>query len=503
MSEKILEGVLEEFKKLAAIPRPSKHEEKISNFLKNYLSEMGFETFQDENKNIISNIPATCGKENSPTTILQAHMDMVCVAEENFNYNPMTDAIKLVRDENFLTAEGTSLGADDGIGIAEILFIAKQADKFPHGAIKIIFTTDEEQSMTGAINLDKKFLQDADFMINCDSETWDEIVVGSAGSVHIDFSRNLNFVSAEENFKNAFKIKISGLRGGHSGTEIGFNRANAIREIKNFLDILEEAGHFQLAKIFGGKASNVIPDSAEILIVTNLEEKIIRDCGEKFQTQFKKIFGDGEANFKIEISAEKIPDKVFCEKDFSDLMNLLELIHSGVYTMSREIPNLVESSANLAVIKTSETENILQINLFSRSNVFEMLKKFIKLNSTLAKLTDFEVKFSEPSPAWTFNSKNKLVKMMTEIFQQQNNFSPKVLTIHAGLECSYFLQKNPALDVVSIGTTNENIHSPKEKLHLKTVAPQVYLIVATLETIALMNDGGKIQNEELKKIFEQ
>jgi len=432
--------------------------------------------------NIIATIPALCGLENAPTTILQAHMDMVCVAEEGFNYNPLTDAIKLVRSEDFLTAEGTSLGADDGIGIAEILYIAKNHETFPHGAIKIIFTVDEEQGMSGAINIDAKHFQDADFMINCDSEDWDELVVGSAGSVRIDFSRKINFVAPESDFKNAFAIKISGLRGGHSGTEIGKNRANAIKLMKNFLHLPSGEGNFQLANLRGGKASNVIPDAAESLIVTSLEENILSNCAENFKNNVKKIYGVAEPNFKIEITATKIPDKVFCEKDFADFMNLLELIHSGVYSMNRNIPNQVESSANLAIVDLQE--DILKINLFPRSNVFEVLNKFLKLNSTLAKVTDFEIEYSAPSPAWNFNPDSRLVKIMTEIFTQQNNFAPKVHTIHAGLECSYFLTKNPALDVVSIGTTNENIHSPQERLHLKTVAPQVNLIVETLKKIS-------------------
>ena len=482
MSEKILEGVLQEFEKLAAIPRPSKHEEKVSDFLKNYLQSFGFEVEQDSSKNIIATIPALCGLENAPTTILQAHMDMVCVAEEGFNYNALTDAIKLVRSEDFLEAEGTSLGADDGIGVAEILYIAKNHETFPHGAIKIIFTVDEEQGMTGAINIDAKHFQGADFMINCDSEDWDEIVVGSAGSLHIDFSRQINFVAPESDLKNAFAVKIFGLRGGHSGTEISQNRANAIKAMKNFLHCVESRGEVHIAKIFGGKAPNVIPDSAEVLLITNLNFESVKDCRENFKMQFKKIYGDAEPNFQVEIIPAEVPEKIFCEKDFSDMMNLLEIVHSGVYSMSREIPNLVESSANLAMIRTEE--NSLQINLFPRSNIGEMLNKFIKLNSTLAKVTDFEIKYSEPSPTWNFNPKSKLVKIMTEIFAEQNNFAPKVRTIHAGLECSYFLQKNPALDVVSIGTTNENIHSPKERLHLKTVAPQVNLILSALKKIS-------------------
>lgn len=482
MFEKILDGVLEEFKNLAAIPRQSKHEEQVSNFLKNYLQGFGFEVEQDASKNIIATIPALCGLENAPTTILQAHMDMVCVAEEGYNYNPLTDAIKLIRTEDFLEAEGTSLGADDGIGIAEILYLAKNHEKFQHGAIKIIFTTDEEQGMSGAINLDKKYLQGATFMINCDSENCNEIVVGSAGSVHIDFSRTINFVAPESDFQNAFNIKIDGLRGGHSGTEIAANRANAIKLMKNFFRLVEERGNIQLANFSGGKASNVIPSSAEVLIATSLEKNILQECGEIFTARVEKVFGKSEPHFRIEISPAALPEKVFCEKDFADLMNLLELIHSGVYTMNREIPELVESSANLAIIDLQE--NVLRINLFPRANVYELLEKFIKLNATLAKVTDFEIEYSTPSPTWNFNAESRLLKIMTEIFERQNNFPAKVQTIHAGLECSYFLEKNPALDVVSIGTTNENIHSPKERLHLKTIAPQVNLILATLEKIS-------------------
>lgn len=482
MSEKILEEVLNEFKNLAAIPRPSKHEEKISDFLKNYLQDMGFEVVQDESKNIIAEIPASCGLENSPKTILQAHMDMVCVAEENYNYNPLTDAIKLIRTENFLEAEGTSLGADDGIGIAMILYIAKQADKFQHGAIKIIFTVDEEQGMGGAIHLDKKHLQDAKFMINCDSEDYDEIIAGSAGSLIIDYKRELNFVAPDENLQNGFRVKISGLRGGHSGTEIAKNRANAIKSIKSFLHYVEGKGSFQLAKISGGDAINVIPNSAEILIAANLDAQAMEDCKNNFTAKFKNIYGKGEPNISVEINAVDLPEKVFCEKDLSDAMNLIELIHSGVYTMSRDISDLVESSANLAVIRTEN--NSLLIKVFPRANVAEMLNKFVKLNLTLAKVTDFEINYTEPSPTWNFNPESKLTKIMAEIFERQNNFAPKVKAIHAGLECAYFMTKNPALDAVSVGTTNENIHSPKERLHLKTIEPQVKMIMSTLEKIS-------------------
>ena len=470
--EKILEGVLDEFKKLAAIPRPSKHEEKVSNFLRDYLKSYGFEVVQDEVKNIIAEIPATCGKENAPRTILQAHMDMVCVAEEGYNFNPLEDSIKLIRTEEFLTAEGTSLGADDGMGIAEILYIAKNHKNFSHGAIRIIFTVDEEQGMSGAINLDEKYLADAEFFINCDSEDYDEIVAGSAGSVHVDFSRRINYTAPK--FSNAFKIKFSGLHGGHSGIEIHKDYTNAIKLMAKFLNVLKVKENFQLAKFDGGAAENVIPSDAEIIIATDLPLEKFSVYAEDIQ----KIYLDAEPNFKIEVLAVELPKKVFSDADFENLLSLILTVHSGVYSMSNAAP---VTSANIGIIRTAE--NAL-IKILARSNVSEKIDNFIDTFAQVAKLTKFEVNFGTPTPAWNFNSDSKLLKIMAEIFERQNNFVPKIHTIHAGLECSFFAVKNPKIDIVSIGTTNENIHSQNERLHLKTVEPQVKLIIATLEKIA-------------------
>ena len=204
MTDEILEGVLDEFKKLAEIPRPSKHEEKISAYLQQDLIKFGFDVTQDKFKNIIVDVPASEGCENSPLTILQAHMDMVCVADEGYDFDPLTSPVKLLRDEKFLTAEGTSLGADDGMGIAEILYITKnffegKFENVKHGPLRLIFTVDEEQGMSGAINIHTEHFDDARFMINCDSENFGDIVVGSAGNIRIDFSREIDFVETEIN----------------------------------------------------------------------------------------------------------------------------------------------------------------------------------------------------------------------------------------------------------------------------------------------------------------
>lgn len=485
MSDEILEGVLDEFKKLAEIPRPSKHEEKISSYLYQYLVTLGFEVTQDKYKNIIAEIPASEGKENAPLTILQAHMDMVCVAEEGYDFDALTSPIKLLRDEKFLTAEGTSLGADDGMGIAEILYITKNLfnDKFqdvPHGPLRLIFTVDEEQGMSGAINLNAEHLDDAQFVINCDSEKFEEIVVGSAGNFRADFTREINFVDAAESF-TSFKIKVAGLRGGHSGEEIDGNRANAIKILFNILRAINQRGHIRLANISGGTAMNVIPSTADTTILTDLNLAELKNICDEVAAQVKKSF-IGEVNLKIDVESVDKPKEVFSAEDFKSTLDLVTLIHSGVYEMSGTEPQFVMTSANLGMIRTDDK---ITVQVMPRSNIDENFAELETIYKTAARLTEFDVKFSTYSPAWNFKPDSKLAKIAAEVFKTQNGFDAQIKIIHAGLECSHLIKKNSALDIISIGTTNEFIHSTKERLHLDTVTPHVNLIVEVLRKIAI------------------
>ena len=480
--EKILGGVLEEFKKLAAIPRPSKHEERVSNFLKKFLEELGFEVVQDDFKNIIAEIPASLGKENSPLTILQAHMDMVCVAEEGYKFNPTTDSIKLIRGEKFLEAQGTSLGADDGIGIAEILYLVKNRNAFEHGKLRIIFTTDEEEGMSGAINLDKEFFADAEYLINCDSEKFGELVAGSAGSVHVNFWRELHYVRPDTKLPNNMKIKIGGLRGGHSGEEISSGRINAIKIASQIMRQITLRGKIRLSNLRGGRAFNVIPDSAELIFATDIKAEVVQNFCAEMERKLRKIYSTTDPDVKIEAQVIKRPDKVLHVKDYDALSNLLTIIHSGVYMMSPENPAQVLASANLGVVRMDD--NIVELKILPRANADELVEEFIEGFDQAARLCAFETKFSAPTPAWIFNPDSKLLKIAENVFKEQNNCVPTVKTIHVGLETSFFAKKNPKLDIISIGTTNENIHTPNERLHLETVAPHVKFIVGLLEKIA-------------------
>ncbi len=474
----VLEGVLDEFSKLAAIPRKSGHEKAVSDFLKNYLTGLGFAVTQDEANNIIADKKASAGFEQAPLTILQGHMDMVCVAEEGYAYDPLKDPIKLVRTDEFLSAEGTSLGADDGIGVAEAIYIMKTARN--HGPLRLIVTTNEEQSMTGAIRLAADHLKDASFLINCDSENYDELTVGSAGSVDLDFTRELKRVEPETS--TVWQTEVKGLRGGHSGERIGDGRGNAIRTLAMILTELAKKGEIELASLTGGKARNAIPNDAKAVFVTDLAKEDIEAVIKDQKERFMQMYGNVEPQILVPQMSLEASQKVLKAGDTQRLLRLLTILHTGVYSMSSVIPGLVETSANLGVVNMSEDE--VEIQFFPRSAIDQKLDEFRQYAETVAALTGFTVHVGTQSPGWKENKNSRLAKIVAETFAEQNGKPMKVETIHAGLECGWHFRKNPNLDMVSIGVTTKDIHSPNEHLVLATVKPQVDLIVETLHKIA-------------------
>ena len=474
----ILDGVLEEFQKLAAIPRKSGEEKRVSDFLKTYLTEQGFHVVQDEVNNIIADAPATPGCEQAPRTILQGHMDMVCVAEDGYAYDPLRDPIKLVRSEKYLEAEGTSLGADDGIGVAEGLYLLKHAKD--HGPLRLIVTVDEERGMTGAIHLAPKYLQDAKFLINCDSENYDELTVGSAGSVDLTFRRALKYEAAPEG--KAYRLSVGGLLGGHSGERIGDGRGNALRTLAFLLQALSRQGRIALADFHGGKAHNAIPDTAEACFLTQIPQEEISQILTAEKEKFLAIYGAVDPSVEFVLQETEAPERVLIPGDAQRLLRLLLLLHTGVFAMSTVIPSLVETSANLGVVRMED--DVVSVEYFPRSAVDGKLDEFAAEARILGDLVGFEAVVGTKSPGWKENKKSVLAKMMAEVFEEQNGKPMKVETIHAGLECGWHFGKNPQLDMVSIGVTTQDIHSPNERLVLATVEPQVRLIEEALRRIA-------------------
>ncbi|MBR0061873.1 MAG: M20/M25/M40 family metallo-hydrolase, partial [Selenomonadaceae bacterium] len=281
---------------------------------------------------------------------------------------------------------------------------------------------------------------------------------------------------------NNFAIKISGLRGGHSGEEISSGRINAIKIASAIMRQVMLHGKIRLAKLSGGKAFNVIPDSAELIFATDISEEVVQKICATIERKLKNIYATTDPDIKIEAQSIKRPDKVLHIKDYDALSNLLTIIHSGVYLMSPENPAQVLASSNLGIVRMDD--NIVELKILPRANADELVEEFIEGFGQAARLCAFESKFSAPTPTWTFKPDSKLLKLAKEIFTEQNGYAPEVKTIHAGLETSFFAKKNPALDIISIGTTNENIHTPNERLHLETVAPHVKLIAGLLEKIS-------------------
>ena len=470
---------MKEFAALAAIPRPSKHEEAIGKYLVERLNGLGLSVERDPIGNVIADLKASDGCEHIPRTILQAHMDMVCVADDGVTYNPLTDPIKLIRDEEYLRADGTSLGADDGMGVAIIISVIKNFVEEPtlkHGAIRAIFTVDEEIGMFGAKELDVKYLNDAHYLINCDSEDANDLVIGSAGSTYIDFTRRLDRTAPRG--AHAFCLTIEGLKGGHSGLEIHTGRANAIKVLAELLSAIEKAGAVEIAKIKGGKATNAIADSAEAIIVTTLDAERLTPIVNLFADDFNKKYGAIEHDFKLTAESVEMPANVI--GDSGNVVELLMSLRSGMIAMAT--PDLTETSANIGIVSMDD-EN-LTVRYFPRSSVDAKLIEIINEVRAIAERCKFDVAARKPSAAWTPNFDSRLARLMNSVYTRQNNRSMNVKVIHAGLESSYFFEKNRALDIVSIGTTNEHIHSPRERLKLSTVPVQFNLIRTTLIELA-------------------
>ena len=475
---KILETVVGEFEALTHIPRPSGHEKAVSDYLKKRFTEIGCTVTQDEALNIIAELPATKGCEAAPCTILQGHMDMVCVAKPGVAYDPLKDPIKLVRTEDALTADGTSLGGDDGIGVAEILTVMQYSEE--HGPLRAIITVDEEQGMTGARYLSADHLKNARFLINCDSEDYHIMTVGSAGSVNLDFSRVL---SRRESELPAYRIAVEGLCGGHSGERIGDGRGNAIRTLALALQALEDHRKIEIVSFTGGTARNAIPPTAEAIIRTAIGEREMVNILVAEERRFHALYGAADPAMKFSLHAVEDAGKVIGEAEQHDLIALLTLLHTGVHDMSRLHAGKVETSANLGVLHMDDMAAAVQF--FPRSSVNERLDEIVRAARTMAERMGFTLLVGAQSPAWRERENSVLAKMMGEVYAAQNGGAQMTIeSIHAGLETSWHAAKNPDLDMVSIGVTTTGIHTPEERVDVTTIVPEAKLMMETLRRIA-------------------
>ena len=481
----IIDEVIEEFAELAKLPRPSGHEKAVGYYLENRFRQLGAEARRDEAGNLAADVAASAGCEDMPRVILQSHMDMVCVAEPGKVFDPLTDPIKLIRGEDTLTADGTSLGSDDGTGISIILYLFKHRDEFKHGPLRAIITVDEESGMTGAGALAAEWLTDAPYLINCDSENIDELTIGSAGSIGMDFLREISFEEIGPEEGAAYEVKISGFMGGHSGECIGLGRANAIRVLAFFLTELAAAAvDYRLASFRGGHARNAIPDEASAVIVAAASEGELRRIAAQVTQKLKALYPADNRGI-VTVAAAKRPTAVAGAEDTLALIELITNLHTGVYSMSTVVPGLVESSANIGQViwRSAENGGKARVIFFPRSSIDERLAEFRMSGALLAAATGWQMEAEAPSPGWAPRANSRLAEVMNRVYQEQNGSPMKVGAIHAGLECGFHAQKAPELDIVSIGVTTRDIHSPRETLELNTVPTEVKLIAGTIEEL--------------------
>lgn len=467
--------VLDVFRKLAQIPRPSTAEQAVGDYVEQTLRKAGLHVQREDCGNVIAEKMPASGYEDRPTVILQAHMDMVCVSDDTRDYDKYHDAIRLIEDEAYLRADGTSLGADDGIGVAVILAIMLDPS-LKHGRLRAIFTVEEETSMRGACELDCRYL-DGDYLINCDSEEVDTITVSSAGGMHIDATLACERM-ARRMESAVYRLTLSGLLGGHSGVDIHKGRANAILLMA---DMLSKITGVRLIRLDGGMARNAIPASVQAIV--EIDEKqagimqdIIDTCQKEWQNQYP---AESDITVTVELTdTEELPLSDDC---LERLLAFCQGLPNGVHAMHKAIPALVETSSNLGIIQT--TQETVLLRMHPRSSEKSALDWYRQTVRELARENRMEADCYGELPSWPLAQENRLAELAADVYARQNGTRMKIEACHAGLECSYFYQKNPHLTLISIGPTVEHVHSPQERIKIETIATHLDLIVGILEEL--------------------
>ena len=456
------------FHEITQVPRPSKREGKIIEWLKAFAVKHNLEHTVDEAGNIIMRKPATPGYENKPGVILQAHMDMVCEKNNDTIHDFDDDPIKTYIDGDFIKAQGTTLGADNGIGMA-LMLAAITSETLQHPALECLFTVDEETGLTGAFRLQDGCLNGKQ-LINLDSEDDGQVFIGCAGGIDTLAKMHYEAMNLEaKGDRLAIHIKVNGLMGGHSGDDINKGRGNANKILVRFLYMVMNATDAQLASINGGNLRNAIAREAEAVITIPMAYKEdIRIMLNHYIATIEQEIGDVEKDFAMNLETTDMPDTIIPADKAKVLIQALYACPHGMTAMSKTMPGLVETSTNLASVKMREDEkgSYVEINTSQRSSI-ESKKHDIKqmVECALALACD-EVTHGDGYPGWAPNPKSPLLEVTKKAYADLFDAEAKVLAIHAGLECGLFLEKYPYLDMVSIGPQMFGVHSPQERLSI-------------------------------------
>lgn len=469
------------FDEITKVPRPSCHEEQIREYLLDFAKKNNIEAKTDDCGNVVMTKAATAGCENAPTVILQAHMDMVAEKNNDVEHDFLKDPIQTYIDGEWVKAKGTTLGADNGIGMAGALAVLLD-NTLEHGKVECLFTINEEIGLEGAQNLGKDMITGS-MLINLDSEDDGEIFVGCAGGIDTTAYFNYTPVAAPEDLCYV-KVAISGLLGGHSGSDINTGRGNANKLIARFVWNISKDIELTLASFDGGNLRNAIPREAHAIIGVAADKKAeiearLAEYTKEIENEYKGI----EPVVKFTLEAVERPTFIVDDATAKALILSLYSAPHGVYSMSRDLEGLVETSTNLAAVKFIDG-NKIKVTTSQRSSVESRKHDIAAQVETHFLLAGAEIDHSDGYPGWAPNMDSTIMRVCSEAYEELYNVKPAIKAIHAGLECGLFLAKYPHLDMVSVGPTMTGVHSPDEKLYIPHVEKFWHHLALTLKKVA-------------------
>lgn len=453
------------FDRICAIPHPSHHEAQLARFIIDWATSKNLFVEQDEAGNILIRKPATHGMENRQPVALQAHLDMVPQANADTPHNFLTDPILPYIDGDWVKARGTTLGADNGIGLASCLAVL-DSDDLAHPALEVLLTSDEEVGMSGAIGLRPNWLQ-SEIMINTDTEDNGEIYIGCAGGENAEL--RLPLVREPNPFETSLTLRLKGLQGGHSGCDIHTNRVNAIKLLARLLEMAQQNVAFRLIDIQGGSVRNAIPREASASIALSAKNRdIFTACLAEIQAEFAEALKFAEKNLTIELIEVENAANCLTEQSSQTAIAMLNALPNGIIRQSDVVENVVETSLSIGVLRCSDAE--LVATILSRSLVESGKENVRSLLRSLAQLSGATAHFDGNYPGWEPDPNSNITPITKAVYNEILGYEAQIKVIHAGLECGLIKKIYPAMDLVSIGPTIRNAHSPDEKVHIPAVA---------------------------------
>lgn len=463
------------FDQVCAIPHPSYHEEEIAEFMLNWAKSQNLFAERDSVGNILIRKPATAGMEDRKTIALQAHLDMVPQANEGTQHDFTKDPILPYIDGEWVKAKGTTLGADNGIGLASCMAVLEATD-LAHPTVEVLLTMTEERGMEGVIGLKQNWLE-AEIMINTDTEDNGEIYIGCAGGENANIELPIQWQANA--FDGALKVSLKGLRGGHSGCDIHTNRVNAIKLFVRLLNDVQRQCEFRLADLRGGSVRNAIPREASAVLAFSAKNKAeLTACLNQVAEKIKTELTYAEPNLVLLIEDVAQPEQVFSQESSEKTLQLFNVLPNGIIRNSDVVENTVETSLSIGVLSTKEAS--VKGTILSRSLIESGKEEVRSKLTSLAELSGATATFSGNYPGWEPDPHSQITPLTKQIYDEILGYSAEIKVIHAGLECGLIKEKYPAMDLVSIGPTIRNAHSPDEKVHIPAVEIYWKLLTAIL-----------------------